>query len=268
MILQLVPYGWDFPDFRPGQFAFLGLPGSAARCRDAIPDMTAVDPDKLITRAYGIASSPLHREYLEFYVALVPDGILTPRLFNLRIGDRVWLSRMPSGGFGYDKSVISKATRLVLCANDGGIAPLVSLVGTHLKSSPELRVALIHGVRNSWDLGYRSVFITVQDLRSNFTYLPTISRPEEEFVPWKGHIGSVRDVWKSGAIQRAWRSRAAAENTHVFLCGSPEMSGPMIELLGHEGFKADTESEAGQIHAQDFRWDTDKQLAARTLEMA
>jgi len=267
IILQVVPYGWDFPDYRPGQFAFLGLPCSAARCVAADPDKADLDPDELIVRAYGIASSPIHREYLEFYVALVPSGSLTPRLFNLRIGDRVWLSKTPGGGFTCGESVISKGASLVLCTTDGGLAPLISILRTHLKSMPELRVVLIHGVRHSWDLGYRSIFMTMQDLRPNFTYLPTISRSEDEFVPWTGNIGGVQDVWKSGAIERAWRSCPAANNTHIFLCGSPEMSGSMIELLGHEGFKADTESEPGPIHVQDFQWDVDRQLITQALLM-
>jgi ferredoxin--NADP+ reductase len=31
IILRVVPDGWPLPSFAPGQFAVLGLPGSAAR---------------------------------------------------------------------------------------------------------------------------------------------------------------------------------------------------------------------------------------------
>ena len=112
MILQVVPDGWNYPDYVPGQFALLGLFGSASRCALAEPEIPPADPDKLIKRAYGIASSPANREFLEFYVALVPGGALTPRLFNLKIGDRIWLSQKAAGKFTYDDSQVPKGADL------------------------------------------------------------------------------------------------------------------------------------------------------------
>ena len=57
MILQVVPDGWEFPAYVPGQIASLGLFGSASRCALAEPEKLPADPDKLIKRAYSIASS-------------------------------------------------------------------------------------------------------------------------------------------------------------------------------------------------------------------
>ena len=251
-ILQVAPYGWDFPEHRPGQFVSLGLPGSAPRCAAAKPEPHEAAPDELIKRTYSIASSPLHREYLEFYVTLVPGGVLTPRLFELKIGDRIWLSKQPAGYFTYDDSLVAKGTNLVLCTSGGGLAPLMSMLVAHLNLTLEFRVVLIHGVRHSWDLGYRSRLMTMQDLRPNFTYLPVISQPEDEIVPWMGELGGVQDVWKGSAIEKAWAFRPAAGHTHVFLCGSQEMTDSMVELLKGEDFTVDTESEHGQIHVEKF----------------
>ena len=50
-ILRVVPDGWEFPDFTPGQFAVLGLPGSAPRCRVCDPEDEVRDPQPgLFTR--------------------------------------------------------------------------------------------------------------------------------------------------------------------------------------------------------------------------
>lgn len=87
--LRLVPDGWELADFTPGQFAVVGLPGSATRCGISEPEDEARDPKKLIKRAYSIASSSVAKEFLELYIVLVPSGALTPRLFNLTAGDRV-----------------------------------------------------------------------------------------------------------------------------------------------------------------------------------
>jgi ferredoxin--NADP+ reductase len=252
MILQVVPDGWEgrhtLPHYVPGQYISLGLFGSAPRCALAEPEKTRADPDKLIKRAYSIVSSPVNREFLEFYVALVPDGALTPRLFNLKIGDRIWIFKKAVGMFTLDDLQISKDANIVLIANGSGLAPFVSMLSTHLKIQSKRRIALIHGVRHSWDLGYRSIFMAMQRLRNNLTYIPVVSRPKEEPVPWKGATGHVQDVWKSGAVERALGTRPEPNNTHVFISGSPVMSESMTAILVKEGFKEDLKSESGQIH--------------------
>ena len=252
MILQVVPDGGGLPDYVPGQFATLGLFGSATRCALAEPETRPAEPDKLIKRAYSIASSPANREFLEFYIALVPGGALTPRLFTLNIGDRIWLSPKATGRFIFDDSRVPEGANLVLIATSSGLAPFVSMLSTYLKLSPRRRVALIHGVRHSRDLGYRSILMTMERLRTNLTYIPVVSRPQEEPVPWRGATGHVQDVWKSGAIEKAWGSRPKPENTHVFICGSPHMSESMLELLGQEGFKEETKQGPGEIHVEKY----------------
>jgi ferredoxin--NADP+ reductase len=252
MILNVVPDGGKLPDYVPGQFMSLGLPGSASRCALAEPEAAAADPDKLIRRGYSIASSPLNRDFLEFYVALVPGGALTPRLFNLKIGDRVWLSPKAVGKFTFEESRVPKDANLVLVATSSGLAPFVSMLSTHLRFAARRRIAIIHGVRHSWDLGYRSILMAMEHLRTNLTYIPVVSRPNEEPVPWKGATGHVQDVWQSGALEKAWGSRPRPENTHVFICGSPQMSESMLEILGQEGFKEETQREPGEIHVEKY----------------
>ena len=216
------------------------------------PEIPPAEPDKLIKRAYCIASSPVNREFMEFYVALVPGGALTPRLFNLKIGDRIWLSQRPVGTFTFDDSRVPKGANVVLIATGSGLAPFVSMLSTHLKFPPEHRVAVIHGVRHSWDLGYRTILMAMEHLRTNLTYVPVVSRPNEEPVPWKGATGHVQDVWESGVLEKAWDSRPGPEDTHIFMCGSPHMSESLIALLAQEGFKEDTKNEPGQIHVKKY----------------
>jgi ferredoxin--NADP+ reductase len=250
MILQITPDGWGLPEYVPGQVTSLGLFGSAPRCALAEPENPAAAPDKLIRRVYCIASSPVNREFMEFYIALVPHGVLTPRLFNLKIGDRIWLSQNASGTFTFDQ--VPEEANVVLIAAGSGLAPYVSMLSTHLKFLTQRRVAVMHGVRHSWDLGYRSILTAMQHLRTNFTYFPVISRPKEEPVPWTGAAGHVQDLWKGGAIEKAWGFRPGPENTHVFLCGSPQMIESMVAMLAQEGFKEQTKNEPGKIHVERY----------------
>ncbi len=126
------------------------------------------------------------------------------------------------------------------------------MLQTDFELQAKRRVAFIHGERHSWDLGYRLILMAMQHLRPNFTYLPVISRPGEEVVPWKGAIGHVQDVWTGGALERAWGRRLARDNTHVFLCGSPQMAEGMIELFARDGFVEGTRQWPGQIHVEKY----------------
>lgn len=250
IILRVVPDGWQLPDFIPGQFAVLGLPGSAPRCALAEPDETPPDPNKLIRRAYSIASSSLLKEYLEFYIALVTTGALTPRLFALNIGDRIWLSPKITGMFTFDQ--VPEDQNVVMIATGTGLAPYMSMLSTHLVCGGARRFAVLHGARHSWDLGYRSELMTLQHLCRNFTYVSVISRPQNEPTPWTGNTGYVQDLWQRGVIERAWGFKPNPENTHIFLCGSPAMIDSAVAMLQGEGFKENTKREPGQIHVERY----------------
>jgi ferredoxin--NADP+ reductase len=192
----------------------------------------------------------VNRESLEFYVALVPGGALTPRLFHLKIGDRIWLSPKVFGKFAFDATRVHQGANVVLIAAGAGHGPFVSILSTHLRFPPLCRPAVIHGVRHSWDLGYRVILMALEHLRANMTDIPVISRPAQEPVPWKGATGHVQDVWQSGILEKARGSRPGPEDTHVFVCGSPRMSESRIALLVQEGFREDKKQEPGQIHVE------------------
>jgi ferredoxin--NADP+ reductase len=187
---------------------------------------------------------------MEFYVALVTSGALTPRLFSLKIGDRIWLSPKITGMFTFDQVPGDK--NVVMIATGTGLAPYMSMLSTHLMCGNPRQYAVLHGARHSWDLGYRSQLMTLQHLCHNFTYVPTISRPQHEPAPWVGATGYVQDLWKSGVIDKAWGFHPAPENTHIFLCGSPAMIDDAVAMLEQEGFKEHSKKVAGEIHVERY----------------
>jgi len=250
MILRVVTDGWELPDFEPGQFAVLGLPGSVARCAISEPEDRPAEPDKLIRRAYSIASSSLARHFMEFYIALVTTGALTPRLFTMKIGDHIWLGPKITGMFTFDQ--VPEDAGVVMIATGTGLAPYMSMLSTHLMCGHPRRIAVLHGARHSWDLGYRSQLMTLQHLCTNFTYIPVISRPQQEPAPWVGATGYVQDLWKNGSLERAWGFHPTPDNTHIFLCGAPAMIDETVGLLGQEGFREQTRKEVGQIHVERY----------------
>ncbi len=250
MILRLAPIGWELPEFRPGQYCLVGLPGSAPRSPDAVPEDPVPDPDELIRRAYSVASSSVEREFLELYVAQVRSGTLSPRLFALRVGDRVHLSSKIAGMFTLDK--VPPGHHLVLVGTGTGLAPYMSMIRTYVEADLDRRVLVLHGARNSWDLGYRTELFYLQRYAANFGYVPVIDCPQDEHVPWTGQVGFAQDLWKAGLVEDTWGFAPTPENTHVFLCGNPLMIQAMTDLLGGEGFTVHRRHTPGQIHIEEF----------------
>ncbi len=250
IVVRVVPDGWELPDFTPGQFSTLGLPGSSPRVAGSDLEEKPPAPDKIIRRAYSIASSSVGKEYIEFYITLVRSGALTPRLFNLEIGDRLWLSTKCVGLFTLDD--VPPESNVILVSTGTGLAPYVSMVRSYLTPEFDRRLAIVHGARHSWDLGYRAELTTLQRVSAYVSYVPTISRPAEEPVPWSGLTGYVQDMWQEGVVGREWGFAPAPEHTHVFLCGNPAMIETMEQILSKDGFKEHKRRSPGQYHVERY----------------
>ena len=250
IILRIIPDGWDLPEFTPGQFTILGLPGSTGRYRFSNPEEPPADPDKFIRRAYSIASSSIEHEYIEFYITLVRSGTLTPRLFSLGVGDRIFLSPKFTGIFTL--SEIPDESNLILIATGTGLAPYMSMVRTELGSSKKRRYAVLHGAANSWDLGYRSELITMGRICPEFNYIPIISRPDDEPTKWNGPVGYMQDLWNGENFNEEIGFTPTPADTHTFLCGNPTMIETMLGLLEEVGFKEHKKNVPGNVHLERY----------------
>eukprot|EP01036_Dinobryon_divergens_P004208 gene4208-5559_t len=83
-----------------------------------------IEDGKPLVRAYSIASPSWHEE-LEFYSIKVPDGPLTSRLQNIKVGDQVLIGRKPTGTLVLDG--LKPGKRLYMLGTGTGLAPWLSL---------------------------------------------------------------------------------------------------------------------------------------------
>ncbi len=249
-IIRVAPKDWELPEFKAGQFVSLALPGSVPRCPEATEEYKEQNPDKLVRRAYSVASSSSEKHYVEFYITLVHGGSLTPRIFNLKVGDSIEMGKRFVGMFTLEE--VPEDKNVVLIATGTGVAPYMSMLRTDALKKRR-NIAVVHGASNSWDLGYYSELQLLQSISDNFAYIPTVTDPSKEQAKWTGNTGYVEELWKDKVIEKALNgTEITSENTSVFLCGNPNMIKSMIELLESEGFKEHKRKSPGNIHVEQF----------------
>lgn len=248
LIMRVRPDGNLF-EFKPGQFGVLGMLGSAPCVCEAAPGQPTAEPDKMIRRAYSIASSSLERRYVEFFITLITTGQLTPRLFALNHGSRLFLGPKASGIFTLDHVAPDKAALLI--ATGTGLAPYVSMVRSALVNGNHRKFVVLHGVRYSWDLGYLGELETLSRLCPNFTYIPSITRPEQD-PTFKGYIGRIQTLLEQGIVEKESGVTMDPIKTEVFLCGNPEMVKGATMLLQGKGYTPKGANGKATIHVEEY----------------
>ncbi len=210
-------------DFTPGQYATLG-----------VEDPTR---GRLIQRAYSIASAP-HEDTLDFFIELVEEGALTPRLWDLSLGADCWVRRRVVGRFVLDED--SGRPHHVMAATVTGIAPYLSIVRAQQHALAEGTLdaphylLVLHGASRSWEFGPYLRELSEAAHTDWLTYVPTVSRPWED-TAWTGGTGRVEDVLRKHLDAHG----LTAENAVAYACGHPQMIKKAHGILTRTGFSED-----------------------------
>ena len=207
-----------------------------------------VDPERMIRRAYSIASESRADEYLEFYLTVVMSGELTPRLFNLKIRDRVYVGPKAVGVFTLDKA---PGKHILMIGTGTGLAPYMSMLRSELVCGGSRQFVVVHGARFSWDLGYRTELTGLARHCSNFHYVPVITRPQEDLT-WRGRSGYLQNVIASGLIEEETGLALTPDNFDIFLCGNPGMIETVIAWAEARGFVKDKGHDIGTLHTEEY----------------
>ena len=210
-------------EYRAGQYATLGIERDGARTE----------------RAYSMVSSP-YEDALEFFVELVPNGGLTPGLFQLQQGDTLLCRKIAKGRFMLE--LRSGRTNHLFISTVTGIAPFVSYVRTIYRDwkagaglmPGEHRFFCLQGASKAFEFGYREELERYASEAPWFKYVPTVSRPWDN-AQWIGETGRVDDLLRK--YSEAWKLRP--DETTAYLCGHPQMIENSRGILQRAGWKKD-----------------------------
>jgi ferredoxin--NADP+ reductase len=235
------------PKFEAGQFTQIGLLGKEPRSANSLPVVEDVPPDKMIKRPYSIASANHETQNFEFYISQVKSGQLTPRLFNLSLGSRIWVDTRILGLFKLNDT--PEGCDIVMIATGTGLAPYISFLRSHILEHQNRKLAVIHGASYPWDLGYYSELTFLQYTFKNFYYFPTLVHAEKD---WNGLRGYIEDHLRNNLLQRAAAIELSPDKTHVYLCGNPKMVQSVSEILKEYGYTRHTKSKPGSLHVEEY----------------
>ncbi len=177
----------------------------------------AKNPDeKMVMRAYSIASSSSRLPEFELCVKVVENGRGSGYIDEMQKGDEIKMMG-PFGHFG--KKDETKKT--IMIATGTGIAPMKAICDELSENEFKNAGILIFGVSQHEYASYDEYFSTMSEKYENFEYKLYVSRPKEGFI---GNAGRVT----------AWLENTTAsdfKNAEVLICGNPAMVKEVKNIL-------------------------------------
>ena len=219
--------------FTAGQFARIGLKVG----------------DELVVRAYSVVSSPFD-ETLEFFSIVVPDGAFTSNLQHLKVGDELYLEKIPYGYLTLARYQQPLPHDLWLLATGTGLAPFLSMLQDFETWSNYQKINLVYSVRTAAELAYvdriQEIAETFGEGHVGFKFIPIITRdpsaPLHERLPV---------LIENGELEKAAGLEFNSATSNVMLCGNPQMVDDTKEALKRRGLTMNRRGE-GNIAVENY----------------
>ncbi|NBN03545.1 ferredoxin--NADP(+) reductase [Proteus sp. G2665] len=195
--------------FTAGQFAKLALD---------------IDGER-VQRAYSYVNTP-DDPNLEFYLVTVPNGKLSPKLSALNVGDELLITKQASGFFVLEE--IPTTNTLWMLSTGTAIGPFLSILQLGHDLERFENIVLVHAVRYANDLSYLPLMEKLVERYQGKLRIQTI-------VSRENHIGSLTGripaLIESGALEKTVGLTISPEESHIMLCGNPQMVRDTQQLL-------------------------------------
>lgn len=219
--------------FTAGQFARIGLKVG----------------DELVVRAYSVVSSPFD-ETLEFFSIVVPDGAFTSNLQHLKVGDELYLEKIPYGFLTLARYQLPAPQDLWLLGTGTGLAPFLSMLQDFDTWAKYQNINLVYSVRTQAELAYSERIAQIAQSfgegHSGFKFIPIITRDPNAILHERLPV-----LIANGELEKAAGMPLNPQTSHVMLCGNPQMVDDTKDALKARGLTMNRRGE-GNIAVENY----------------
>ncbi len=226
--------------FLSGQFARISIPSQSQNYNL-----------RNIWRAYSIVTGP-KQPYLEFYVVIIPGGILSQNLSKLKPNDELCIDNKAYGFLTIDQ--FTNGGDLWLIASGTGLSAYISILRDARTWSSFKKIILIHGVRKCEELTYSKDIKKFDEMnqknscKKRFQYLPLVTRETIPGIP-KARITTLLE---NGKLEMMLDRNLDPSLSKVMLCGNPQMLTETRKLLRLRGFYPGRRGAYGNIAMEKY----------------
>ena len=223
--------------FVAGQFCRVGLP------------LITEKGEEVVMRPYSLVNSPTERpfEIVLIKVDKAAGGVLTPALFDLKVGDALNVAPRANGFFSIPE--VPNADVLWGLSTGTAIGPYLSFMRTDAPWTKFKKIVFVHAVRTSAELTYRDPIAAIASAHPDqFQYIPFVSR--EDFP---GAIrGRIPTAIADGTLEARAGIKLTADTAHCMLCGNPDMVNDTTAILEARGLRKHKRKEPGHITTEAY----------------
>jgi propane monooxygenase reductase subunit len=191
-------------EFKPGQYADIGIPGSDEH------------------RSFSMATTQSTPGQIEFLIKKYPGGKFSGLLDGgIGVGDELSLT----GPYGTSTLKEGHVLPVVCVAGGAGMAPVLSIL-RHLSETASSRpVRFYYGARTTADLFYLDEITEIGKGLRDFAFVACLSESMEGELPdtVTAEEGNVTDI--------VARHEGDIGRTEVYMCGPPPMVDAALDLL-------------------------------------
>lgn len=173
-----------------------------------------------VIRPFSIASSPDKAIEFEFCVKLVPNGVASNYIWNLKPGEEVTLKGV-FGNFVYHKD--PNIEEIFMIATGTGIAPIKSMLLYELANGEKRPIHVLFGESMIKDFFYLDLFAELAKKYPNLTYELCCSREQKGgFVAGRVQV----------ALQKYF---PLTKKSSFYVCGGKQMIVDLLDCISKNG---------------------------------
>lgn len=193
-------------------------------------------------RCYSIASKA-GSETLDFFIARVKGGAVSPKLSNLKTDDSILLDTEMNGML-IESRLQPGGRDLWLLSTGTGVAPFIAIVSDESITDKYERIFLVHGVRNWNETQYLQ---HVLKLQPKLRVMASVTRDAGALIDVR-----IPDALESGLLEEVAQANITPETSRVMLCGNPAMVKSVRANMRSRGIVSPRNGEPGQLLAENF----------------